>query len=983
MVALASASYTAAGSSAWATFRSSAAGNHSFFVTTGVPSAADMRTIEFSVNMRAGTPRGSGTIFSNYLADDHGALSLLSSGSDASMIRVGINATTEAPYLHLASASRDTAGVLSVDRRHAEVGPADTSAQVGTGWTSYAFVRSPGTVQLYRNGLLVKNWTLSTLHIDTSWSPLLRSYPPLIGATPGSGTPLDSLQGSLDNLRAWSVSLIAPEVAALHGRVPDLRALPPALIMSYDFDNTRLCDVGGTRQTPGSTLYPAAGGPTAIVVEDRVGSVPAVVSLAKAASLSASALGVALGTSAVELATVGDGDFAVASTALELLRLPPSDPLADPVTILAVPRIETYLDGGTLGPLMAPLALLRAPCAFCGDGLAPVPDAGESGMTDLALVVPVSTGTCATPPSAATPPYSCTGMAVACRVLSADGALAAVPVPRAFHPDNVFPRPGNSRLVCSAGRRLVGSGPAIVSALQASPGSATGPGAAPSPAPLVKFRWRTGVLSASTPELLSTTRATRQPCLRPMTPYKLSSSEASSLAWSGASASTEEATDADDKLTALHAANQGHPVAGLAPRYVGPDGSAAAQGLSLLHAQSFDGRTLPTFSMAVVGIHVLPGVEVPAAILDAVGSGISEPSLRVTLHPRNILRRLVRPARSRAFGARPAEPALQDADRAGAGLRLAPAEPFPNNPATIEGTLVLDGRAWRGMLPVRYFRSALGQNDSLTPIVASAAKALRFLRVGPAESSATAPGAGASLGLPPAPPAASTTTAVPAARATSTERLAASIHHFECDRSEPGWPRWPNGGMSVINVTVRAAMPLSQASSSTAAMAVRVITLLASERIGLSTSAATPFEAAEPWMADTSDWLSLHEASLDVEQDSIAFEVRSSPVQVAGVRGRDSAPEVPSSLDSLASDIVLSFNLKVRTRLRVGMTSAAVVLDGLPQMSSSIQTPSWEVGHQQLRSIIEAAHHVARAISLATGHGESWAQRQRCVASLQ
>ena len=136
-------------------------------------------------------------------------------------------------------------------------------------WTSVAFVRSATDVKLYVSGYLSESWPLATLHIDTSLSALNRIVPPLIGASPGNGTAIKSLVGSVDDLMGWSVPLSSTDLSALQYKSFSPSSLPPALVMLYDFDAVRRCD------TRGLAPNASGAGPQVLTVEDRVGALPA------------------------------------------------------------------------------------------------------------------------------------------------------------------------------------------------------------------------------------------------------------------------------------------------------------------------------------------------------------------------------------------------------------------------------------------------------------------------------------------------------------------------------------------------------------------------------------------------------------------------------------------------------------------------------------------------------------------------------------
>ncbi len=958
------------GRETFVTFRSSPSQPAAFFTTSGMTTAANLATIRFLVKPIGDSNGGAGgVVFSNAVSEGHPALSLLSSGDKASMLTVGLSPSLR-PFLHISSVERLANGSLAWERFSMD---STQGFAAESSWTTVAFSRSATDVKLYVSGYLSDTWPLATLHIDTSNSVLNRVVPPLIGASPGNGSASSSFLGHVDDLMGWSLPLSATDVSALESKSFSPLSLPPALVMLYDFDAVRRCD---TRGMAGSGADPAQ---QVLTVEDRVGAIPAAATFGHIASVGHAALEAAVSRGGV-LPTVGDADLAVATSGL------PGAPLTMPV-------VSTYsYDNYPISSQPAPVRL--APCGFCAGKIGPVPDAGLSGLPDLALEVPVSAGSCSSPNASLSGQAECTGVSVVCRSLSGAVRLSAVPLPRLPGAAQASER-GRSALVCGVGSPIRGTASDFLA------GAAAGVAAGDEATGLARLRWKAGANSLLTADTLALNATSRPACARAFMPYALAPQEADALSALGWNATGEGSAADSERLSTLQAMAGGVPVAGvaLAPANASladKDRAAArAHHLSLAQEASFDGRTLPTSSIAIVGVHLLPTEPVPEAVLDSVAGTISEAALRSTLHSRIMLRRLVRVARDRHLGAAPVQANASSADGPAPGLSQAPGPALQQAPTSLAGTLVLDGSAWRGMLPLRYYRSELGETamSALTPVVAAAAKPLSFVRTGPVESELVAPGL--SSGLDPLPASVGQTSegstpateamhlspvAVPPAQI-GTRQLAVQIRHFACDRSEPGWPRWPHGELSTVLVKVTARFSLQSPSPGRLSIFLSMVATLLKERIGLSTSAATPFTAAEPWMAETSGWLSRQEVWVDIDAQNATLRPLHTPTGLASLAGEPALELNGTALGDLGSLVELSFTVRVQTRLVQREQFAQVVLDDIPQLSAAISVAGRELGLQQLRSSIDAAHKIARAVSVASGHGESWAQRQRCVAS--
>jgi hypothetical protein len=421
------------------------AGLHAL-VTTGVPTTSNMLTIQAAIlvgSSSSSSPQ-SLPVISNLLPSNHTGLHAMKAGETAVMFELAIEGSDAHPVLTLATATMRPGANLSYESITVRPPSSCWSCGVGFGWNDVTFVRSVLDTRLYRNQELVATLPPLDMAVDTSISALARTYPPLIGARYGLTTAIsESFDGYISEIRAFSVPLSPESVAAVSGKSLSPTALPPSLVMLYDFEAPVRCDAT-------SANVPSGG--DSIILPDAVGARPAAVTLSGSGLVREEALSRAIAAGGV-LPTVGDGEFAVSASSA-------SGDLAGWRSVLASHGITLNSFAGA--PIVALSASTPAiyssllpsvvACALCGGRVSPLPDGGVSGLADVALEVPLAPGTCG---SGAVEGDECVTVPMGCRRTTEDARISAVPVP--LQARRLFPRVGGSSLVCAAARPLRGS----------------------------------------------------------------------------------------------------------------------------------------------------------------------------------------------------------------------------------------------------------------------------------------------------------------------------------------------------------------------------------------------------------------------------------------------------------------------------------------------------------------------------------------------
>jgi hypothetical protein len=983
-----------------ARFRQAQADDPQFFVTSGAPGTRNLLTLHATVLLEGDSPGGA--IYSNLVDPADPVWDSLTVGDVATMFEFGVNRTNWIPYLHMARATKMATGVqwewLRFNPAELTPGQANclfSSCAMSSSWSSIMISRSlSGTSLLIDGQLRYFNSSVVSTHMDTTQNVLNRVAPALIGARRNAtqGTFAHPFLGRAIHVSGWALPLNESTANAFYYQTFPSRIIPAALAMHYQFRVVQQCDNVSVNLGSGAQV---------LVIPDSVGRRPMWEEAAQTSLPRASAMTKVFNTFGYVLPTLGEGDFAVGAGSASLLQSITGVPITVPVSSPQLFSGETF--GGPRYSHVQPTLIT---CGFCQGRLSPVPDTGLAGHVGVTLNVPLNAGACANPSFNASD--ICDGVTFACRKnISSVNEDPASPIPSL--PSLISSSLDPTVLSCTAGNAITGDANTVAHAVSnVSEAVYTHPAGNP---PLVRLRWRGGLSSRRwAPGNAATDPAARPKCVAPFYPYTLAQHELALVTNTSVHSFTGNRSgplysSAGRVLDSLQFAQSGVVVGAMAL----PMNKSSRGAVRIDVSSSYPPGSLPSLSVLLAGVQFNPGDTVDPATLAMFGGVLTEEELRTPLHTPGRLHRLLRPGTSQAISSLfpPSQSTVVTGNSSGSGSPLEPELRFDGPVDKLSGLLLLDGSAWRGMLPIRYFRSS-HPNETLTNIVSSNALPLHLERWGASINDEIQPGktpvfedqhpffrnrdamnltdlvAEAALSRAMYPDDGAKPLPVPVTPL-SRSPLDVFVSHFECDRSEPGWPRLPGSDMTEVKIHVIARVPIVQPTVLLSPY-VHAVETLVRERIGLTTPPSFPFASAEPWMSDAGGWLAATEASVAINAATVISAVeriRNSSFHVPGTTVSRSPSDLGADPlhNSMVADVKLEFDVDIVTRVAIPISQSSITIDLVDQLAFNLDvTQEQSLTRSHVIMMGEAAHELARSIAIAAGFGESWAQRQRCRA---